>query len=346
MGRRARAASDFAGDLLKYLADFDFIKKQNVKDEAEDMAKYILMQRSQGKANLIDDFDMKQADDQFLYDFTPLHMNTQDRLQRASDARFEGPYIHGTDEKSLQTVRDSGFFGSDTAPVSESYIYDKHGTLYPFMVKMPENVVHIDNQGRRFNQINPFELDKNTGRTLDEVMSPDLKGGLLGRISNDYGASSTLEVPPKQLSHMTQKAMDEQEIIDTMYDNYTDYPEGAPYKNVGLPTETDALVEMMPASGRNVVKIDNIVDIGGGYVKLPTTEFRKRQAERRKPANNVIVTDGSRVRSPFARFDPEFRHLRNISASVVPASVGMAQLLQKPEVTKEEIEEYLSGLGS
>ena len=29
-----------------------------------------------------------------------------------------------------------------------------------------------------------------------------------------------------------------------------------------------------------------------------------------------------------------------------PASVGMAQLLQKPDVTKEEIEEYLSGLGS
>lgn len=346
MGRRARAASDFAGELLKYLADFDFIKKQDVKTEAEDMAKYILMQRSQGKANLIDDWDMKQADDQFLYDFTPLHMNTEDRLKRASDARFEGPYIHGTDEKSLQTVRDSGFFGSDTAPVSESYIYDKHGTLYPFMVRMPENVVHIDNQGRSFNRINPFELDKNTGLTLDEVMSPDQKGGLLSRILNDYGASSTLEVPPKQMSHMTQKAMDEQEIIDTMYDNYTDYPEGAPFKNVGLPTETDAIVEMMPASGRNVVKIDNIVDIGGGYVKLPTTEFKKRQAQRRKPANNVIVTDGSRVRSPFARFDPEFKHLRNISASVVPASVGMAQLLQKPEVTAEEIEEYLSGLGS
>ena len=77
MGRRARAASDFAGELLKYLADFDFIKKQDVKTEAEDMAKYILMQRSQGKANLIDDWDMKQADDQFLYDFTPLHMNTE-----------------------------------------------------------------------------------------------------------------------------------------------------------------------------------------------------------------------------------------------------------------------------
>ena len=76
--------------------------------------------------------------------------------------------------------------------------------------------------------------------------------------------------------------------------------------------------------------------------KLPTTEFKKRQATRRRPANNVIVTDGSRVRSPFARFDPEFKHLRNISASVVQLDVD-TQLLQKPEVTAEEIEEYLSG---
>ena len=137
------------------------------------------------------------------------------------------------------------------------------------MVRMPENVVHIDNHGRSFNRINPFELDKNTGLTLDEVMSPDQKGGLLNRIlSENYGLNSTLEVPPQQLSHMTQKAMDEQEIIDTVYGSYTDYPESAPFKNVGLPTETDAIVEMMPASGRNVVKIDNIVDLGGGYNKI------------------------------------------------------------------------------
>ena len=233
-----------------------------------------------------------------------------------------------------------------TLLLAKADIYDKHGTLYPFMVRMPENVVHIDNHGRSFNRINPFELDKNTGLTLDEVMSPDQKGGLLNRIlSENYGPNSTLEVPPQQLSHMTQKAMDEQEIIDTVYGSYTDYPEGALFKNVGLPTETDAIVEMMPASGRNVVKIDNIVDLGGGYVKLPTTEFKKRQATRRRPVNNVIVTDGSRVRSPFARFDPEFKHLETYQLQLFQ-QVGMAQLLQKPEVTAEEIEEYLSGLGS
>ena len=133
MGRRSGATTvgDYAGDLLKYLADFDFIKKVDVKDEAEDMAKYILMQRSQGKANLIDDLDMKQADDQFLYDFTPLHMNTEDRLKRASDARFEGPYIHGTDEKSLQTVRDSGFFGSDANPFLSSSLRSNSFTPGP-----------------------------------------------------------------------------------------------------------------------------------------------------------------------------------------------------------------------
>lgn len=76
-------------------------------------------------------------------------------------------------------------------------------------------------------------------------------------------------------------------------------------------------------------------------------EYNKEiQDKSREPATDVLVQKGNRIRSPFARFDPEFAHLRNISASVVPASVGMAQLLQKPDVTKEEIEEYLSGLGS
>ena len=346
MGRRARAASDFAGDLLKYLADFDFIRKVDVKDEAEDAAKNILMKRSRGEAEFVTDSDMRRADDQFLYDFTPLDMSTEARLRRAENAKFEGPYIHGTDEEYLETINDYGFFGSDTAPVSESYILGGRGSLYPFMVKMPENAVHIDNYGRNFKNINPYALDKNTGLTLDEVMSPYLKGGLLQRVYPNYGSATTLEVDPKEVSHMTQKAMDEQEVIDTVFGSYTDYPEGAPFKNVGIPTETDAIVEAMPSAGRNVVKIDNIVDIGGGSVNLPIDEFKRRQRIRRKPANNVIVTDGARIRSPFARFDPEFKHLRNISASVVPASVGMAQLLQKPEVTKEEIEEYLSGLGS
>ena len=73
---------------------------------------------------------------------------------------------------------------------------------------------------------------------------------------------------------------------------------------------------------------------------------RTQQTKSREPSTDVLVQKGNRIRSPFARFDPEFKHLKNLSASVVPASVGMAQLLQKPDVTKEEIEEYLSGLGS
>lgn len=342
MARRSGATTigDFAGDLLKYLADFDFIKKVDVKDEAEDMAKYILMQRSQGKANLIDDWDMKQADDQFLYDFTPLHMNTEDRLKRASDARFEGPYIHGTDE-DLQTISNSGFFGSKNPAVSETYIDPiNEGRLIPFMVRMPDEFVHINNYGRNFRMINPYSLDKQSGLALDTVLSPDRKGGLLQRVSPNAfkPKKETLNVDPNELTHMSKKAQDEAEFVNVDVD--VGFPSEKEMTNVGYPTTTDYILDMMPASQRNVTKIDNIVDIGGNQPKDVA-----RQAERRKPSENVIVSDGTRIRSPFARFDPEFKHLRNISASVVPASVGMAQLLQKPDVTKEEIEEYLSGAG-
>ena len=342
MGRRSGATTvgDYAGDLLKYLADFDFIKKVDVKDEAEDMAKYILMQRSQGKANLIDDLDMKQADDQFLYDFTPLHMNTEDRLKRASDARFEGPYIHGTDE-DLQTISNSGFFGSKNPAVSETYIDPiNEGRLIPFMVRMPDEFVHINNYGRNFRMINPYSLDKQSGLALDTVLSPDRKGGLLQRVSPNAfkPKKETLNVDPNELTHMSKKAQDEAEFVNEIID--VGFPSEKEMTNVGYPTTTDYILDMMPASQRNVTKIDNIVDIGGNQPKDVA-----RQAERRKPSENVIVSDGTRIRSPFARFDPEFKHLRNISASVVPASVGIAQLLQNPDVTKEEIEDYLSGAG-
>ena len=339
MGRRSGATTvgDFAGDLLQYLADFDFIKKIRVQNEAEDMARNILLKRAKGDAALVDDWDMKQADDQFMYDFTPLDMSTEARLQRAASDRFEGPYIHGTDEY-LQTITDGGFFGSKNPAVSETYQYGMEGQLVPFLVRMPDDVVDIDNYGRTFNRINPFALDKTSGKTLDEVMSRDGKGGLLDTVDPFSGYSATLNVDPSEVAHMSKKAQDDFDFFETTFDLGS--PTERQMINVGFPTTTDDILDMMPSANKSVVKIDNIVDIGGNQPK-----DKARQIERRKPSENNIVRGGANVRSPFARFDPEFRHLRNLSASVVPASVGMAQLLQKPDVTKEEIEEYLSGAG-
>ena len=339
MARRSGATTigDFAGDLLKYLADFDFIKKIRVQNEAEDVARNILLKRAKGDAALVDDWDMKQADDQFMYDYTPLDMSTEARLQRAASDRFEGPYIHGTDEY-LQTITDGGFFGSKNPAVAETYQYGMEPQLVPFLVRMPEDVVHIDNYGRTFNRINPFGLDKTSGSSLDEVMSQDRKGGLLQTISPFEGYNKTLVVDPSEVAHLSKKAQDDAAFADVDID--VGFPTEKPMVNVGFPTTTDDILDIMPSANKSVVKIDNIVDIGGNQPK-----DKARQIERRKPSENIIVRGGANVRSPFARFDPEFRHLRNLSASVVPVSVGMAQLLQKPDVTKEEIEEYLSGAG-
>lgn len=345
MGRRARAASDYAGDLLKYLADFDFIRKQNVKDEAEDIAKTILMKRAKGDAEFVTDLDMEMADDQFMYDFTPLPMNTQERLTRAKDANFTSaedlPYVHGTMEGEVQQFHDYPLFASKNPAVSETYTSNRDNaegaTLIPFLVKMPDDVVHIDNYGRNFEAVNPFALDKTSGKTLDQVMSHDGMGGLLGRINHYYGDVKPLELDPKELSHMSEKDLIDNEIFQGIVDKNR--------LNVGYPASTDTIADAMFGSKKDVVKIDNIVDVGGVIPKDPAIA-----AARRKPSDNVIVANATRIRSPFARFDPEFSHLRNISASVaagaIPASVGMVELLQKPEVTKEEIEEYLSGLGS
>jgi len=339
--RGATTVSELAGDLLKYLADYDFIRKVNVKDDAEDVAKTILMKRAKGDAEFVTDMDMEMADDQFMYDFTPLDMSTQARLKRAKDAKFTSmedlPYVHGTMEGEMQQFHDFPAFGSRNPAVSETYTSNRPNaegaTLIPYLVKMPDDVVHIDNYGRNFEAVNPFALDKTSGRRLDEVMSHDGQGGLLGRINHYYGDVRPLEVDPKELAHMSEKELIDNEIFQGIVDKNR--------LNVGYPASTDTIADAMPSSKKEVVKIDNIIDVGGVIPKDPAIA-----AARRNPSENIIVSNATRMRSPFARFDPEFKHLRNLSASVLPASVGMAQLLQKPEVTEEEIEEYLSGLGS
>ena len=328
-----------AKKILEYLLDPDFLRKIDVENIEEETARDILVARSRGKASEINDLDMAVADDRFMYDYTPLDMSTPARMKRAEDANFQELYYHGTDKPYLEEVSDFGFFGSKNPAVAETYLGKRQGQqgIIPFMVKMPEKPVHFDNQGRFFEQINPYALDKTSGKSLDEIftigMEP-VKEGVLQKLNVHYGDVQPLKVDPSEVAH----------IPKGFQDNYfLDTPEGL--VSVGNPTSTDLIAEVMNVTDNPVVKIDNIIDIGGN---IPTAKEYQRM--RREPASNVIVSEGSRVRSPFARFDPEFSHLRNISASVaagaIPASVGMAQLLQKPEVTKEEIEEYLSGLGS
>jgi hypothetical protein len=136
---------------------------------------------------------------------------------------------------------------------------------------------------------------------------------------------------------------------------------------VGPVTSTDQIAYAMKYDDVPHARIENVVDRGPysprawpiGGMDAFRTEAELKEADKairkwersmqdasRKPSTDQITYDtGGRLRSRFARFDPEFSHLKNLSAATVPASVGLAQMLQGGDVSKEDIEEYLRKVG-
>jgi hypothetical protein len=55
-----------------------------------------------------------------------------------------------------------------------------------------------------------------------------------------------------------------------------------------------------------------------------------------------MTSDPKNIRSRFARFDPEFKHLSNISAGVAAAPLGLLALQEDRKRANEE--RYMRGL--
>ena len=340
MARRsgANAVSNLAKSLIDLLSGKD--------DAAEQMSKYILAKRAAGQANEITDEMMALADPDYLAKNTPLDMSTEARMQRARDMGFDTdtmlyhgahdampetdfdqygnkieipPYkksdIKAFDDRPEMTSiygTDRTVFLTDNPAVAASYAKVGNQTpnnqIYPLMVKKDPEDPKIDTVNAPYFAI-PYIRTGQAGENIKEIFGPNV-------MRNDYDTTTDLisrQMPKKDLETVT--------LFNVL--------DRGPQTPTGTPLDKDVLKRM---SSDEIAKLK---------------EYNEAiQDQPRKPSTDVLVQKGNRIRSPFARFDPEFKHLRNISASVVPASVGMAQLLQKPEVTAEEIEEYLSGLGS
>ncbi len=94
--------------------------------------------------------------------------------------------------------------------------------------------------------------------------------------------------------------------------------------------------------GRSGVQFKDINDIGPGFnsnqfKNLGYTKEQERDLQRRymkdlsEPSNVDVRLSPNLVRSEFARFDPEFRNLRNLSASILSAIgfTGLAASLKE-----------------
>jgi hypothetical protein len=300
---------------------------------------------------------MAAADPQTMAAYTPLDMSTEARMERAGLLGFEDRnYFHGSGDPSL-----TGFFepepdshmgtiyATSNPYTAGTYVDRAEGGVYPVMVKVDDDTPVIDNKGRTHTRINPFAIDEVRGEPLLNRFAPE-------EIQRNTMFTSDLQVPEEEVSRLPPM------MLDT-YRKYYAAEDGN--VNVGYPTTTDHIAMGMDDAGIKALKIENIVDKGAympsaypqksGINPHPLTDVQKqairkweREAMRAAsyPADNVQLRDPSMIRSRFARFDPEFSHLKNLSAAAVPASVGLAQMLQGGEVTKDDIEKYLKSVGA
>lgn len=105
--------------------------------------------------------------------------------------------------------------------------------------------------------------------------------------------------------------------------------------------------------GRSGVQFEDIVDTGAGFnsnkfKNLGYTKEQERALQKQymedlsKPSNVDVRLSPNLVRSRFARFDPRLAHLKNLSAGVGVAPIGLLALREEQKRANEE--QYKRGL--
>ena len=115
----------------------------------------------------------------------------------------------------------------------------------------------------------------------------------------------------------------------------------------GASVSTRSVEQAAMQEGRSGVQFKDINDIGSGFNSrqfknlgyTPEQEEALRLQylqELSKPSNVDVRLSPNLVRSEFARFDPEFRHLKNLSAAVGIAPAGLLTLQEVQKRANEE----------
>lgn len=313
MSRRRELLEMIGDGLMGLLLRADDIP---AKTESQQMAKSILQLREQGRAGEVTEEMMEQADPRTMAAYTPLDMSLDARMERASLLGFkpEERSFHGAVDDPERHYFDSEItpvYTSDNAAVSNTYTQGEDGSMFDLLVKQGasddvadrilnkrQKDLDIDAQGQSYAAISPKVRDRVTGETVQDFF-------------DDLDA--------------------ERDRYQHMFDGQVEY---------GPVVSTDTIANAMRDEDVLHARIRNVLDRGpysprshplGGYGKsehykqfaLSDRDWeRSMQDQARVPSTDQITFDqGGRLRSRFARFDPEFSHLKNLSAGAVPAGL-------------------------
>ena len=295
------------------------------KTDAQKAAKEILQLREQGRASEVTKEMMEQADPQTMMLYTPLDMSDRARMDRAREQGFEDQtYYHGAKDTpelpyfdSIDEYNTEGhmgtIYGTSSPAVANTYVRrsnDDEGAIYPLMVRRDASdpTINVDGVYSRI----PMSIKDEKGQRLIDVLPEAAK-------------------------------MD--------------------YLNAERVTNTDAIANAMRNADFSMLRMENVVDRGPYYPEATPLGFKAKSykdidrqnefskwnrqmlAEANKPATNVMVQDPTKLRSRFARFDPEFSHLSNLTAANASPTAGLLSQAGMSEQQAERTEQILQRMG-
>ena len=149
------------GDVGKDLADYlgrKFGALPDARNEAEEVAKRILVLRQAGRSDEVTEKMMSAADDPYMYANTPIDMSKVSRDTRA-DEMFPRKGYHGTNEDI------SGFqgsvFTSDNPTLASTYARGSaDAQIYPLRLGSKLGDAVVEGKGKNWNQFDIDEVNK------------------------------------------------------------------------------------------------------------------------------------------------------------------------------------------
>ena len=277
------------------------------RNEAEAMAKKVLEMRASGNARDVTEKMMAAADDQYMFKNTPIPMDAASRKARATDDNFV-PALHGTGD-DISAV-DASFFGSGQDLLSSGF-YTTTGPAradrYVPREKTPST--QVSKEYAEGGNILPLMVREDRPFILEDAVGDSAK-----EIADIYSQDPYFDVREMSSGVRTISTDDGGSV---MLD---------PYQQ-----KHHALQNMRGAYGASLTS-DVLSDAGYSGVSGPEA-LGNRVRVAYKPED---------VRSQFARFDPEFKHLKNLTATglLTPSAILALQEYKKQQELERGLLSY------
>jgi len=268
------------------------------RNEAEAMAKKVLEMRALGNARDVTEKMMDAADDQYMFKNTPIPMDAASRKTRAIDDNFV-PALHGTGD-DISAV-DASFFGSGQDLLGSGF-YTTTGQARAdrYIPKEKTPSIKKSKKYAEGGNILPLMVREDRPFILEDAVGDSAK-----EIADIYSQDPYFDV-----SEMSSGVR----IIST--------DDGGSVMLDPYQQKHHALQNMRGAYGASLTS-DVLSDAGYSGVSGPEA-LGNRVRVAYKPED---------VRSQFARFDPEFKHLKNLTAAglLAPGVLAAMQEYKKQQ---------------